>query len=222
MQTDPVSLLFSSASSPTVVVTGTLSATTGNQPAFTAAGAVSSADFVSGAPLTPGSFSTIFGQNLARTATATIYPPPLTLGGTSVTINGVPAPLFYAGSGQINFFVPYELAGQTNATIVVSSAAGVAEVAGILIAPESPGLYLEDAAGHASAVHLNGQPLTPVITIGGMNTQVMFAGPAPGFAGLYQLNAIASAGLPSVKPNEFTGFSGYGPLPVCGSARPEQ
>ena len=158
LQPGPVSLLFTSANSAAGVVTGVVLASAGKQPAFTAAGIVSSATLVSGAPIAIGSMSTVFGQNLAaQTATATSYPLPLSLGGATVTINGVPAPLFYASSGQINFFVPYELTGQTTATIVISTAAGVAEVTGVPIVPESPGLFVEDAAGDAAAVHLNGQ-----------------------------------------------------------------
>ena len=244
--TGPVSLLFTSATPPTRVATGTVTTSAGQQPALPAAGVDSSADPIPGAALGLGTISPIFGQNLsAQTATATTYPLPLSLGGVSVTINGVPAPLFYASPGQLNFFVPYELAGQTTATIVVSTPSGVTEVTGIPITPESPGFYLEDAAGDASAVHLTGQivsatapatgnesievyatglggvsnvpadgapapssPLafsqtTPVITIGGVNAVVSYAGLAPGFAGLYQLNVVVPTGLPS-GPNPMT------------------
>jgi hypothetical protein len=104
MHIGAVSLLFSSPNAPTLIVTGAVSATPGNPPAFTAGAAVSAAAFVSGMPLGIGSISTLFGQNLAaQTASAASLPLPLALAGTSVTVNGIAAPLFYASPGQINF-----------------------------------------------------------------------------------------------------------------------
>jgi uncharacterized protein (TIGR03437 family) len=39
--------------------------------------------------------------------------------------------------------------------------------------------------------------ITPVVTIGGVNAQISFAGLAPGLAGLYQMNVVVPQGLPS-------------------------
>jgi uncharacterized protein (TIGR03437 family) len=234
----PASLLFTSPGLSTGVVTGAVTST--GMPAFSGAGVVNAAPMVSAAPLGVGSIATIFGLNLAsHPASAKAFPLPLTLGGVAVTINGVPAPLFYASSTQINFFVPYELAGETSATILVSTPAGVAAVTGVPITPESPGVFLTDAAGDAAVTHLNGQPvnaaapaaageivqifatglglvsnapnddaaapsnplamdqITPVVTIGGVNAKVLFAGLAPTFSGLNQIDVVVPAGLPS-------------------------
>src|SRR6201999_1061169 len=50
-----------------------------------------------------GSVFVLFGQGLAAKAVgATNVPLPSTLGSTSVTVNGEPAPLFYVDSGQID------------------------------------------------------------------------------------------------------------------------
>jgi uncharacterized protein (TIGR03437 family) len=157
LQSGPVSLLFTNSNSPTGVVTGAVAASI-SAPAFTGAGIVNAAPMISKVPLGVGSIATMFGLNLAsQTAKAESFPLPLTLGGASVTINGVAAPLFYASPLQINFFVPYELAGQTAATILVSTSTGVAEVTGVPITPASPGLFLTDAAGDAAVIHQNGQ-----------------------------------------------------------------
>ena len=135
--------------------------------------------------------------------------------------------------------MPYELAGQTTATIAVSTSAGVVEVTGVPIAPQSPAIFLLDAAGDAAALHLDGtvvsttspasagealeifatglgpvsntpadgtappsgtlavDQLITAVTIGGVNAQVLFAGLAPGFVGLYQLNVVVPSGLPA-------------------------
>jgi uncharacterized protein (TIGR03437 family) len=170
-----VSLLFTSANSPSGVVTGTVATTIG-LPAFIAAGVVNAAPMISNVPLGVGSIATMFGLNLAsQTAKAESFPLPVTLGGASVTINGVAAPLFYASPLQINFFVPYELAGQTAVTILVSTSTGVAEVTGVPITPASPGLFLTDAAGDAAVIHQNGQPVSAATPAAGGEIVEIFA-----------------------------------------------
>jgi minor extracellular serine protease Vpr len=51
----------------------------------------------------------------------------------------------------------------------------------------------------ASGVPANGEPttITPTVTIGGLNAAVNFSGLAPGFVGLYQINAFVPKGVPS-------------------------
>ena len=54
--------------------------------------------------LASGSIASIFGTNLATsTKTATTLPLPRQLGGTSVSVYGIAAPLFYVSPTQINF-----------------------------------------------------------------------------------------------------------------------
>jgi uncharacterized protein (TIGR03437 family) len=109
-------------------------------------------------PLAVGSIGSIYGQNLSDgTDSVTTFPLPVKLSGSSLTLNGIAAPLFYTSAGQINFFVPWELEGQTSATIRLATGTGVAEVAGVPIVAESPGVFLADAAGNAVATHLNFQ-----------------------------------------------------------------
>ncbi len=69
-----------------------------------------------------GTIATIFGTNLAAApASAQSTPLPLQLGGTSVTVGGVAAPLFYVSPAQINFQVP----NGANDVVVVSTASGI-------------------------------------------------------------------------------------------------
>jgi hypothetical protein len=70
-----------------------------------------------------GSIASIFGSNLAispRVADGSSLP--FELGGTSVSVNGVAAPLFFVSPTQINFQVP--TSGTSIAAIIVSTAAG--------------------------------------------------------------------------------------------------
>ena len=52
-------------------------------------------------------------------------------------------------------------------------------------------------AGAAAPTSPLSTTVNPVsVTIGGMPAQVMFQGLAPGFAGLYQVNAVVPSGIP--------------------------
>jgi uncharacterized protein (TIGR03437 family) len=107
-----------------------------------AAGGVVNAATSSNAPVAPGSLITIYGSFLAlSTQQASTLPLPTTLGGgASVTINGTPAPIVYAGAGQINLQVPYG-AGPGSATAVVSTPCGASASATFQVAPAAPYVF---------------------------------------------------------------------------------
>ncbi|MFN0087012.1 MAG: M36 family metallopeptidase [Blastocatellia bacterium] len=112
--------------------------------------AVNAADFRTGA-LAADSIAAAFGINLAvRTEIATALPLPTELAGTTVTINGEPAPLFFVSATQINFALPSVLAPGP-ATIVVSSASGAYAVGSIQIAASAPAIFTADATGRGDA-----------------------------------------------------------------------
>jgi uncharacterized protein (TIGR03437 family) len=71
----------------------------------------------------PGQLLTLYGTALAPTfAEQPTSGFPLSLNGVTVTFNGIPAPLLYLSVGQINLQVPYEIDGQAEVTMEVSSA----------------------------------------------------------------------------------------------------
>ncbi len=58
----------------------------------------------------PGMIVAMFGQNLAASTPAPPGSPlPTQLAGTSVTVNGIPAPLYYVSPTQVNLQIPYEV-----------------------------------------------------------------------------------------------------------------
>jgi sugar lactone lactonase YvrE len=60
-------------------------------------------------PLAPGELASVYGTNLATAVfQASSTPLSTLLGGVSVTINGVSAPLLFVSPGQINLQIPYE------------------------------------------------------------------------------------------------------------------
>ena len=70
----------------------------------------------------PGQLLTLYGTNLAPADPA--YPPngfPTSFNGVTITFNGIAAPILYTSGMQINLQVPYEVSGQTQVTMQVSS-----------------------------------------------------------------------------------------------------
>lgn len=106
-----------------------------------AGGVVNAADFSSG-PVAPGSIVSIFGSNLASEAVqAEKVPLPVDLRGTSVTVNGVAAPLFYASPSQINAQVPFET--QPGLAAVTVNASGIhTEAATVEVVASAPVIFV--------------------------------------------------------------------------------
>lgn len=108
-----------------------------------------------------------FGSNLAAgTTVATALPLPTTLGGVSVRVRDSNnterlAPLFFVGTGQINYLIPTGTAhGQ--ALITVTNASGPVASGTLAIGPVAPGLFTFEsngrgyAAGYALRAPLSG------------------------------------------------------------------
>ena len=99
----------------------------------------------------PGAWVSIFGTNLAAGTATWGGDFPMSLGGTSVTINGKPAYLSYVSPWQINLQAPDDTA--TGAVpVVVTTAAGTA-TSTVALEPYSPAFDLLDAH-HVTAIIL--------------------------------------------------------------------
>jgi uncharacterized protein (TIGR03437 family) len=129
------------------VWTFTTAAATTGPPVISLAGTVNAASYVT--PVAPGSIAAVFGSNLSigqasSTASAAL---PTTLAQSSFAIDGQAAPLFFATGLQVNLQIPWELAGQTQASVVatVNGAASNTEI--VPVAPFAPGIFSIDASG---------------------------------------------------------------------------
>jgi uncharacterized protein (TIGR03437 family) len=111
-------------------------------PAISAGGVGNSAS--GGVSLAPGSLASLYGSYFAVSAAKASAPLPTTLGGVSVTVNGVSAPLSYVSSTQVNFQVPWST--QTGpATVAVSQAGGVGNSITVPVVAAAPGLFVTTA-----------------------------------------------------------------------------
>jgi hypothetical protein len=72
--------------------------------------------------ISPGSFITVSGSNLASGAVASTIPPPTVLGGSCVTFGDIAVPLLQTSSGQIQAQVPTTLSAGTQVVEVRSLA----------------------------------------------------------------------------------------------------
>jgi uncharacterized protein (TIGR03437 family) len=189
--------------------------------------------------VTAGEVATIFGYGLASAvASAGAVPLSTSLGGTQVTIGGIGVPLLYVSPSQINLQIPWELAGQAQASVVVTTAVGSSTAATVNISAAAPAIFTVNASGNGqgAVVNVQGQTaaaatpvargqyiqiyclglgavsnrpstgaaavgassptlVTPTVAIGGLQVPASFAGLAPGFVGVYQVNALVPLGI---------------------------
>jgi uncharacterized protein (TIGR03437 family) len=132
-------------------------------PYFTPASIVNAGSYAANG-VSPGELISIYGFNLAQNATAELVNGrlPTSLGGTTLSFNGVAAPLIYAGSTQINAIVPYALGGQTTTKITLQNGNGTQSMTVPLIAAV-PALFTANTSGNGQAAALNqdGTPNSP-------------------------------------------------------------
>jgi acid phosphatase type 7 len=186
-------------------------------------GVLNAGDYSTG--IAPGSLVSLFGQNFAlRPASAATFPLPESLGGITASANGIAVPLLYVSPGQINFQMPFNVSGQVNLQIrtangVASASVNVVPTAPSLLAmatqnglisstsPVQPGSYVtlyvtglgtptspvatgQAAPGKAVPVAAN-----VLVLLGDTIIVPSYAGMAPGFAGVNQINFQVPAGL---------------------------
>ncbi len=107
---------------------------------------VSAADFTA-TSLAPDSIVAAFGVRLATgTELAQRLPLPMTLAGSTVSINGVSASLFAVTSGQINFLVPPNLPGGA-ADIVIVAGDGTVSTGTLNLTSVQPGIFTANQSG---------------------------------------------------------------------------
>lgn len=125
-------------------------------PALSDGTAVNGASFLRNVPIAPGAIVTVFGSNLAGAAASAAGPPyPLVLGDTSVTLNGISAPLFYVSPGQINAQAPFEL-GTGTALLQVRRGTTMSPTGFTTVANVSPGIFIMDQVTSQGAIlHAN-------------------------------------------------------------------
>jgi uncharacterized protein (TIGR03437 family) len=135
----------------------TITGTPLGSPATASETVVSAASFKSGT-VAPGDYLAILGANLGQvggvraSAGANL---PTTLGSTSVTFNGVSAPLYFASDRLVTVQAPTNLTPGSTARIQVVSSGGSSTVVPLKVVPAKPGVFTYQVPGIGQAKALN-------------------------------------------------------------------
>jgi uncharacterized protein (TIGR03437 family) len=119
--------------------------------------------------ISPGAIVSILGSNLgtapitAQYNSAGFFPtdlsgrpyPDFIAARDGVTFNGIPAPLLYVSQNQINAVVPYGVAGQSTANVVVTHNLAASPPLAVPIADTSPGIFTATQSGTGQGAILN-------------------------------------------------------------------
>jgi uncharacterized protein (TIGR03437 family) len=163
----------------------------------------------------PGSLATVWGSALApATQAAGSLPLPLAIEGVSATVNGLPAPLLYVSSGQVNIQIPYET-GAGTAVLGVNNNGQIASYS-FPVAASGPGIFSNafiDPTGAAVTSAPRGGILTLFMTgDGDASPPIATGAPPPAGTPVASLPAprlpvtVTVGGVPAGTPFPFIGI----------------
>jgi len=151
-------------------------------------------------PVVPGSLTTIMGSAFTGKI-------------VSATFNGIAATIDFSNATQINLLVPAALASQTSAQLVVTVDGVSSAPMTVQLAPFEPGIFtggvanqdatvnsVSNAAAGGSVIYFYATGLSGAgaitVRIGSTElTNLNYAGPAPGYPGVQQINVVIPSGL---------------------------
>jgi uncharacterized protein (TIGR03437 family) len=127
-------------------------------PAFSISSVTSAGSSFSGA-VSPGEIVVLYGAGLgpSQLVQGTFDSNGLlssSLAGTTVSVNGIAAPIVYTSSTQVAVIVPYSISGDT-AEIVVKNRSDELAPVSVPIARSTPGLFTRDGSGGGQLAAIN-------------------------------------------------------------------
>lgn len=127
-------------------------------PAVTSGGVVNAASYAGGAAVAPGSIASVFGTFfLSAVESAPSFPLPTSLSAMSLRLGDTPLPLFYVSSGQAAFQVPWEMAGQSETSLVAVVHGQASAPETVKLAPCAPGIFTTNARGSGQGAIVDAQ-----------------------------------------------------------------
>jgi uncharacterized protein (TIGR03437 family) len=119
-------------------------------------GAVNAASYT--ASVAAGGLLSLYGTQLAPVVgSATIVPWPTMLAGTSVSVNGFPAPVYYVSPGQLNIQVPFEVSSGSSSTLVSLTVDnnGESAIDSFYVMAVAPAIFTTNSQGTGQGAILN-------------------------------------------------------------------
>ncbi|MGA3187367.1 MAG: hypothetical protein ABSF22_09675 [Bryobacteraceae bacterium] len=170
-------------------------------------------------PVVAGSLSTIMGSSLTGKL-------------VTATFNGIAATIDYSSATQINLLVPATLGSQTSAQLVVTVDGVSSAPMTVQVVPFEPGIFtggvanqdatpnsVSNPAAAGSEIYFYATGLSgagPIsVRVGTTElTSLAYAGPAPGFPGVQQINFTIPAGLGAITTELYACGNGVCSPPV--------
>jgi uncharacterized protein (TIGR03437 family) len=137
-----------------------LTVTASSAPPVSVVSAVLNAASYANSAVSPGEMVSIFGTSIgpANSAYLTLDATgkvATSLDGVTVSIGGYLAPLTYAGSGQINAIVPYEVAGNASPSVQVTYGGQTLDGPSLQVAATAPAIFTQNGSGTGPGAILN-------------------------------------------------------------------
>ena len=151
-------------------------------------------------PVSGGTLISLFGSGLAPSVEqAQTTPLPTSLGGVSVTINGVAAPLLFVSGGQVNLQVPFATSG-ASATITLNNNGVESNAVIVPAARTSPGIFSVEGTGFGpgTVVHADFSLVSEALPAAANETVVIF------LTGLGPLDPSIADGAPGPEAEPFS------------------
>jgi len=128
----------------------------------------------------PGSILSVFGSQLSPSIqSASAVPLPISTLGVEVLVNGIAAPLYYVGPGQLNVQIPYETTANSTAIVSVNNN-GQVTTQSLQVAAAAPGIFTSPAGALVpTATASIGQEIAFYITGTGAVSPAVPTGAAP-------------------------------------------
>ncbi|HTA68469.1 MAG TPA: protease pro-enzyme activation domain-containing protein [Bryobacteraceae bacterium] len=128
----------------------------------------------------PGSILSVFGSELSPlTQSASSVPLPLSAGGVAALVNGIAAPLYYVGPGQLNVQIPYEATPNSSAVLSINNN-GQVTTQSFPVNAAAPGIFTDSTGALVpTATAARGQEIAFYITGAGAVSPAISTGAAP-------------------------------------------
>jgi uncharacterized protein (TIGR03437 family) len=154
---------LSAARSATVSIAG-FSVEIDQQGSFPSIAAVTNAASNLPGAISPGEIVALYGVGIGPAQLVTAAPGSngyygTQLANTSVSFNGIPAPMIYTWATQVAAIVPYGITG-TTAQVTVTYQGQTSAAASVSIAPSAPGVFSLDSTGQGQAAAINQDGIT--------------------------------------------------------------